>query len=157
MSKSNPTTTTCNGNQLFSFDPKTFTSAPRWAYKTTVSTDCNHLGISFGSAETIVYAYSQHASALKVSRIDDSGATPTVQWTYGFAGSPSKTLIGHKAIDATKDVLAITGMSGTNTYLGILVIPTTSPFTPSSTNIYTSLALDSYDLRGLYINSDTSI
>ncbi len=51
----------------------------------------------------------------------------------------------------------ISGVSSTsNTYIGILIVPTTN-LPPISTNIYYSTTLDSYSPLGPYIESETKI
>lgn len=134
-----------------------FSTSAKWAK--IVATDLGHLGITFGRFDTEVYAYSYHSGSLKVSRIDDSGAAPNILWTYSFAGTASKTIIGHKAFDISTDILVITGVaSSADTYFGVMIMPVTpSPFTPTSTNIYYSSFLNSYIIRGIYIVSPTVI
>jgi hypothetical protein len=62
----------CNGNQVFAFDPLTFTSNAVWAKKTSDNNCFSHSGITFGREETIIYAYSRYFDALIVSRIDNA-------------------------------------------------------------------------------------
>lgn len=100
----------CTGNQVFSFDPMTYTTSARWAKR--IPTYCSYLGIIFGSSVNIVYAYSFHSSTLKVSRIDDTSGY-LLSWTYGFAGNsnPLYASISHKsAINSNNDdMLVVSG------------------------------------------------
>lgn len=47
------TSTSCLGQQLFKFDPKSFSNLPIWSKKTSGSTidNCGHLGLIFGRNE----------------------------------------------------------------------------------------------------------
>ncbi len=53
----------------------TFSSLAKWAYTTTINYE-SHLGITFGSTEQIIYAYSYHSTVFKLTRIDDSTSPP---------------------------------------------------------------------------------
>lgn len=68
----------CSGNKVFSFDPLTFSPNARWVKIINPADSCNYLGISFGWSESIIYAYNEQSSNLKLSRIDDSAATPSI-------------------------------------------------------------------------------
>jgi hypothetical protein len=65
------TNLSCTGQHLFKFDPTTISSS--WTKKTTGSTNCGHLGLTFGRSESVLYAFSWFNSLSAVSLLDTAG------------------------------------------------------------------------------------
>lgn len=65
--------------------------------------------------------------------------------------------MSYKAIDKNKDMIVTLGLSPSEIYFRVLVISTSSPYTPFSSNIYYSANIISYYVKGIYIDSETSI
>jgi hypothetical protein len=66
--------TSCTGQHFFKFDPKTVTAHPSsWTKKTTGSTNCGHLGLTFGRGESLLYAFSFFNSQSTFTLLDISG------------------------------------------------------------------------------------
>ncbi len=66
-------THSCTGQHLFKFDPATITSI--WTKKTIGSdtTNCGHLGLTFGRSESVLYAFSWFNSLSTVTLLDTAG------------------------------------------------------------------------------------
>jgi len=61
---------------LFKFDPTTITAHPfSWTKKTIGSntTNCGHLGLTFGRGESVMYAFSMYNSLSTVTFLDAAG------------------------------------------------------------------------------------
>jgi hypothetical protein len=63
----------CTGQYLFKIDPIAIASA--WIKMTSASkgNDCGHLGLTFGRAESVVYAFSMYNSLPTITLIDTAG------------------------------------------------------------------------------------
>jgi hypothetical protein len=66
--------TSCTGQLLFKFDPKTI-AASVWSKKTKLSSlnNCYHLGLTFGRSETMLYAFSNYNSLSTITLLDIRG------------------------------------------------------------------------------------
>jgi hypothetical protein len=66
-------TPSCTGQHLFKFDPITITSY--WTKKTTGSstTNCGHLGLTFGRDESVLYSFSWFNSLSTITLLDIAG------------------------------------------------------------------------------------
>jgi len=98
----------CTGQHLFKFYPTTITTHPSsWNKKTTGSTNCGHLGLTFGRSESMLYAFSWFNSLSTVSLLDTDGNSI---WQYSATGGSSSfgNLIQYKAIDAATDIIIAT-------------------------------------------------
>jgi hypothetical protein len=70
------TNPSCTGQHLFKFDPTTITTHPSsWTKMTSgsSSTNCGHLGLTFGRSESVLYAFSWFNSLSTVSLLDTAG------------------------------------------------------------------------------------
>jgi hypothetical protein len=66
----------CTGQHFFKFDPTTITTHPSsWTKKTIGSdtTNCGHLGLTFGGTESMLYAFSWFNSLSTVTLLDTAG------------------------------------------------------------------------------------
>jgi hypothetical protein len=69
-------TFSCTGQHLFKFDPRTITTNPySWTKKTTgsITSNCGHLGLTFGRSESVLYAFSWFNSLSTVTLLDTVG------------------------------------------------------------------------------------
>jgi hypothetical protein len=76
LSDYNDFTNGCRGQHLFKFDPITITTHPSsWTKKTTGSStsNCGHLGLTFGRDESMLYAFSWYNSLSTVTLLDTNG------------------------------------------------------------------------------------
>jgi len=74
----------CTGQYLFKFDPTTITAhSSAWIKQTKGTTNCGHLGLTFGRDEQLLYAFSWFNSLSTVSLLDISG-NPI--WQYSTTG-----------------------------------------------------------------------
>jgi hypothetical protein len=66
----------CTGQHLFKFDPTTMTTHPSsWTKKTigSSSTNCGHLGLTFGRSESVLYSFSRFNTLSTVTMLDTAG------------------------------------------------------------------------------------
>ena len=75
------TSSSCTGQHLFKFDPTTITSS--WTKKTTGTTNCGNLGLTFGRSESVLYAFSRFNSLSTVTLLDTAGNS---KWQYSSTG-----------------------------------------------------------------------
>jgi hypothetical protein len=74
----------CPGQWLFKFDPTAITPhSSAWIKQTTGTTNCGHLGLTFGRGEQLLYAFSWFNSLSTVSLLDISGKPI---WQYSSTG-----------------------------------------------------------------------
>ena len=70
------TSSSCDGQQLFKFDPTTTTAhSSAWIKQTTGSStsNCGHLGLTFGRGEMLLYLFSYFNNLSTVSLLDING------------------------------------------------------------------------------------
>jgi hypothetical protein len=80
------TSTSCTGQHLFKFDPKTITAHPSaWTKKTvgTSTNNCGHLGLTFGRSEALLYAFSRYNVLSTITLLDIAGNS---KWQYSATG-----------------------------------------------------------------------
>jgi hypothetical protein len=78
------TSISCTGQQIFKFDPTTITPhSSAWVKQTPGTTDCGHLGLTFGRGELLLYAFSRFNSLSTVSLLHING-NPI--WQYSTTG-----------------------------------------------------------------------
>lgn len=97
----------CSGQHLFKFNPVTFESSPVWIMKTTGSHDCGHLGLTFDSTETLLFAFSRSNDKSTISLLDSDGNS---KWQYETPDGNGYTnnLIKYKSIDASTNMIIAT-------------------------------------------------
>ncbi len=134
------TNPSCTGQHLFKFDPITTTTHPSsWTKMTSgsSSTNCGHLGLTFGRSESVLYAFSWFNSLSTVSLLDTAGNSI---WQYSTTGGDEGygNLIQYKAIDAATDmIIATSGQDSSINYNRII----------SSTSSNSLVAADSKTFR----------
>ena len=116
-------TPSCTGQHLFKFDPTTITSS--WTKKTIGSTNCGHLGLTFGRSESVLYAFSWFNSLSTVSLLNTAGNSI---WQYSAIGGDSGAgnLIQYKAIDAATDMIIATSGKGSSINYNRIISSTSS-------------------------------
>jgi len=76
LSNYKSSSTSCIGQHLFKFDPRTITAHPSsWTKKTigTNTNNCGHLGLTYGRDESYLYAFSIYNRKNTVSFLDIDG------------------------------------------------------------------------------------
>jgi hypothetical protein len=77
----------CSGQHLFKFDPTTIAAHPSsWTKITTGTSNCGHLGLTFGRDESILYAFSRFNSLSTITMLDIDGNS---KWQYSSTGGSS--------------------------------------------------------------------
>ena len=144
------TNPSCTGQHLFKFDPATITSI--WTKKTTGTTNCGNLGLTFGRSESVLYAFSWFNSLTTVTLLDTAGNSI---WQYSTTGGSSGegNLIQYKAIDAATDmIIATSGQGSSINYNRIISSTSSNSVVAADSKTFRDTALlGAKRLRGLFI------
>jgi len=116
-------TPSCTGQHFFKFDPATITSS--WTKKTTGTTNCGHLGLTFGRSESVLYAFSWFNNLSTVTMVDTAGNS---LWQYSTTGGSQTqgNFIKFKAIDAATDMIIATSGEGSSINYNRIISSTSS-------------------------------